>query len=197
MPPPDGQSKPFAIDLKPGDQAIFGYGSLLSLTSLERTLGRTYSGPFAVCSVWDWHRTWDVSMPNDTRYVMQQETRVYPERILYLNVKHQAGSVVNGVIFVISEEDMLSYDRREWIYDRIAVTDRLSGIEVSGGEVWLYEGKPEHLLSPPADWHNAAVRSSYLEIVNSGLRDLGPEFASTFWAITDPVPEWLIVDDLL
>jgi hypothetical protein len=196
MQPRDGQNvKRSVIDLEPGDHAIFGYGSLLSLSSLERTLGRTYNGPFIVCSVSGWRRTWDVSMPNDSRYAIRQNERVFPERILYLNVRRQASSVVNGVVFVISQKDLLAYDQREWIYNRVSVTGLLSSAEVHGGEVWLYEGKAEYILSPPDDWRKAAVRSTYLEIVNQGLGNLGPEFTQEFWANTDPIPKWLVVDD--
>jgi len=183
------------VEIAPDDQAIFGYGSLLSISSLERTLGRAYAGPFIPCSVLGWRRTWDVGMPNETRYVMQQNEQVFPERILYLNVRRQPDSVVNGVLFVISKHDLQSYDQREWIYNRVSVADALSGAEVHGGDVWLYEGKAEYILTPPDDWRRAAVRSSYLTIVNNGLSTLGPEFTREFWANTDPIPEWLVVDD--
>ena len=36
------------IKLASGEHALFGYGTLLSKESLERTLGRSYTGPFAV-----------------------------------------------------------------------------------------------------------------------------------------------------
>jgi hypothetical protein len=115
--------------------------------------------------------------------------------ILYLNVTHRANSMVNGVVFVVTQNDLQSYDQREWIYDRISVTNQLVDLEARGGDVWLYEGKPEHILSPPDDWRKASVRSTYLTIVKNGLSSLGPEFTQRFWANTDPVPEWLVVDD--
>jgi hypothetical protein len=196
MPPRDARHvEGPLIELGAGDHAIFGYGSLLSLSSLERTLGRAYSGPFVPCSVLGWRRSWDVTMPNRTRYVIQNKEQVFPEHILYLNVRRQALSIVNGVVFVITGHDLLSYDEREWIYNRVPVNDFLSGVQVRGGQVWMYEGKEEYVVSLPSDWREAAVRSSYLTIVKNGLNSLSPDFAQEFWANTDPIPEWLVVDD--
>ena len=48
--------------------ALFGYGSLLSVASLEQTLQRRYDGPLVACSVEGWRRTWNVAMPNQTFY---------------------------------------------------------------------------------------------------------------------------------
>src|SRR5258705_11768843 len=75
------------ITLSSAQTAVIGYGSLMSRASLERTLQRPYEGPFAPCHVEGWQRTWDIPMPNRLSYVRDNETKVYPERIAYLNAR--------------------------------------------------------------------------------------------------------------
>src|SRR6185503_11567458 len=114
------------IRLSPHRTALVGYGSLLSLTSLERTLGRAYTGPFLTCAVRGWRRTWDAAMPNDVPdksfYEDRPQGRMTPEFILYLNVRRDPSTNVNGVVFVVDPDELVEYDRRESIYDRVDVT---------------------------------------------------------------------------
>jgi len=183
------------IELRPGTHAIFGYGSLLSVPSLERTLGRVYAGPFVVCDLDGWRRSWDVAMPNDRYFARVGVESVFPREILYLNIRPALGEIVAGVLFVISEQDLAAYDGREWIYERVAVTNALRGVCVNGGEAWAYVGKPEFIRRGVMSWHDAAVRASYLSIVESGLTALGPETRARFELSTDPVPKHLVFAD--
>ncbi len=184
------------IRLGPGEHAVFGYGSLLSIASLERTLGRTYTGPFVVCSVDGWRRTWNVSMPNDAFVYREQGRWVTPAKIFYLNVEPDAGRAVNGVLFVVNDEELRRFDAREWIYDRVDVSARLRGVEVTGGQAWLYQGKPAHVSAHPPTPEGGAVRRTYLEIISQGHRALGEPFVRAYEASTDPVPLPIVVDDV-
>ena len=184
------------IRLSEGEHALFGYGSLLSPESLERTLGRRYTGPFAVTGLRGWRRTWDIAMP-DTRFHFQDTDGawVVPERILYLNVQPDDSCSINGVIFVVNENELADYDRREWIYDRVAVNDRLEDVRIEGGSAWVYVAKPEFLLAPPESPHKGAVRQTYLNFLADGHSRLGEEFRQRYYESTDPVPQHLVVDD--
>lgn len=187
---------PSAIKLQPGEHAIFGYGSLLSIASLERTLARRYDGPFVICDCIGWRRTWDVSMPNSTySYFDESRSWVVPERILYLNIRPEQGRRMNGVLFIVNEEELKAFDDREWIYHRIEVTEHLRGIAVMGGSAWAYVGKPEHQIREPRDTRHVAVRQTYLDILQKGIKDLGPEFAAGYSSSTDTLPRRLIVQD--
>ena len=114
-----------SIRLESGETAIVGYGSLLSVKSLEKTLARAYDGPFLPCRVDGWRRSWDIAMPNRTFFFVERGERVYPEHILYLNVRPEAGSSVNGVVFVVRPDELEAMHQREWIYDHPPVTGRL------------------------------------------------------------------------
>ena len=190
------RESPSVIELKTGEYAIVGYGSLLSITSLERTLGRKYSGPFVVCDLIGWYRTWDVSMPNSTfEYLNEAGTWITPERILYLNLKRNMDRRINAVLFVITDEDMKAFDEREWIYDRVIVDDELRGVSVVNGHAWAFVGKPEHILKAANSPPKTAIRRSYLDILEAGVRDLGADFRDAYENSTDLPPQHLIIPD--
>ena len=189
-------AQPRTIRLEPGEHAVFAYGSLLSIASLERTLGRSYRGPFLVCSIEGWRRRWNVSMPNETFAYRDAGGWVTPQRIFYLNVESRSGQSVTGTLFVVNAEDLARFDRREWIYDRVNVTDLLRGVTVEGGSAWVYCGKPEHVSEFFVTRKLGAVRRTYLDILADGHQSLGPNFVRAYETSTDPVPESLVIDDV-
>jgi cation transport regulator ChaC len=182
------------ITLLPGEAALFGYGSLLSRASLESTLGRKYDGPFAVAHVPGWRRTWDVVMPNQRFCADTPEGAVTPATILYLNVSRVPGSLLNGVLFVVRLSELNAYDRREWMYNRVDITEQLD-VRVDGGKAYLYEARDEWRRTGIRSYKDAAVRASYLAIVESGLRDLGDGFRRQYVASTDDPPAHLVIQD--
>jgi hypothetical protein len=184
------------LSLQGGESALFGYGSLISMASLERTLGRRYAGPFIVCELAGWRRGWDVFMPNnETFYTDTPGGRMYPDKILYLNVRRMPESAINGVLFVLDPADLAAFDQREWIYNREDITDELRGVAVRGGRAYTYVAKAEYRLEGATSPAQAAVRSSYLQILEAGFADLGDAFRIAYENSSDPVPEHLIIAD--
>lgn len=184
-----------SLILKNDEIALFGYGSLLSISSLERTLGRRYTGPLFVCWLEGWRRGWDVAMPNRTFYADLPSGKVYPEHILYLNVRRSPESRVNGVLFVVNREELDAYDTREWIYNRIDVTSELSGIRIISGQAHVYVAKQEYLTANMPSLQYTAIRATYLEMLEVGLKDRGEDFRAKFDDSTDPAPRHLIFHD--
>ncbi len=183
------------LRLGPGQHAVFGYGSLLSIASLERTLGRSYDGPWFLDRITGWRRGWDVQMPRHSwRYVQDGEV-VLPDRVLYLNLRQQVGSHVNGALFVVSREELQRFDEREWIYRRQQINSDLQDVCVSGGEAWTYVALDEYLWRTPAQPPAAIIRRTYLDILNRAHAELGESFAREYAETTDPIPAHLIVDD--
>src|SRR5258708_1949501 len=168
---------PQVITLDPGQEAMFGYGSLLLKRSMERTLGGLYSGPSVTCSVRGWRRTWDVFLPNHGEYLGNDA--VVPGNIIYLNVRRDANTYVSGILYVVSTVALADFDAREWVYDRVDVTASLQGVEVRGGRSWMYVAKPEFVVTAP-QFPEYAVRQTYIDIVNQGLEELGPEFRAAY-----------------
>jgi cation transport regulator ChaC len=189
------EHEPVTIALRSGEAAVFGYGSLLSRSSLERTLRRGYEGPFIPCSVRGWRRSWDAAMPNSEFYALRAGVRVVPEFILYLNVRPDAATSVNGVLFVVSAAQLAALDERESIYDRVPVGHLLEGAEVTGGEAYIYVTRPEHTLRGVTSPAHAAIRASYLSIVSAGLNGFDADFQRRYVATSDEVPAQLVIED--
>ena len=185
------------IRLRDGETAVIGYGSLLSAASLGRSLKREYDGPFFLCGLAGWRRSWDVAMPNAAFYFEEEGARVYPEKIIYLNVQPDAAATVNCAVFVLAADELQAMHGREWIYHPTNVVDALRGVRVEGGEAVVYVAREEYLVPHPADRREAAIRASYLRILDQALGSAGPEFAAEYGRSTDPVPRQLVIDDTL
>lgn len=183
------------IRLGPHQTAIVGYGSLLSRASAERTLGRRYDGPFERCHVAGWRRSWDVGMPNETFSYAGDAGPVVPRRILYLNVRPDAGALLNVVVFVADGDERAAMDAREWIYEPRVVTEDLRGVTVVGGDAIMYVALPEHVVRDVESPADAAVRATYLRIVQDGLDGMDDAFREEYERTTDPVPAHLVVED--
>lgn len=194
-PPADGV-QPRLVTLEPGEHAVFGYGSLLSIESLEKTLGRSYTGPFLVCDLVGWRRRWNVAMPNTTFVYRDRGGWVTPEHIFYLNVERSDAAHVTGILFVVTAEELARFDQREWIYDRVDVTTQLPHVRLEGGSAWVYCGKPPFVRPHPPSASAGAIRRTYLKILDAGHHDLGEAFAKAYAATTDAVPPHLVVDDV-
>jgi hypothetical protein len=186
---------PELLQLNPGEAVLFGYGSLLLQSSMERTFGRPYDRKPYVCHVEGWRRTWNSLYPNQRYYYLDGAGgKIYPENILYLNISRAAG-MLNGLAYIIHDEDLPGFDKREAVYDRVDIREQLTDIEVRGGPAWAYTGKPPYLLTRQVSAREAAIRKGYIEIVEEGLKELGPAFTAEYRISTDPPPEANIVDD--
>ena len=182
------------LTVGPGEVAIFGYGSLLSRESMEATLGRPYDRDMVPCQLAGWRRTWDIAMPNSTFFTEDEQGRFYPETILYLNIAPSPACLMNGVVFVIRANELDGFDKREWIYDRVDVSSQLRSV-TPAGSVWAYVGKPEYRAGGEQNFRKAAVRSSYLEMIERGLASWDDDFRAQYVRSTDPVPTRLLIHD--
>jgi hypothetical protein len=176
---------------------MFGYGSLLLQRSMEMTLGKTYDRPRALAWLDGWRRSWDVFMPNSNFYQPLDDGagEFVPQNIVYLNVRPSSGDSVNGVLYVVDAMELEGFDRREWIYDRVTITSALRGVRIEGGDACVYVAKPEWVTPEGCTRDRAALRQTYLDIVETGLMELGAEFRSGYDASTDAVPRHLVFAD--
>jgi hypothetical protein len=136
-------------------------------------------------------------MPNQAFYYEEDGVRIYPEKILYLNVRLEPRAVMNCVVFVLNSAELRAMDHREWIYDRQVVTGRLRGVRVEGGEAIMYVAREKHLVRGAKSPREAAVRASYLRILEHALQRVNPIFREEYEHTTDPVPERLVIKDTL
>lgn len=185
------------INLQTDEVAVVGYASLLSINSLSRTLNREYDGPFYFCQLNGWKRCWNVSMPNRAFYYLENNFRVYPPKIIYLNVEPTPNTFINCSIFVLKSQELEMLNQREWIYAPELVNDFINGVTVTGGNVVMYVARPEHLISDVSTPHVAAIRASYLKLLDSTLNTTNESFYMEYKRTTDPIPQHLVINDVL
>jgi hypothetical protein len=136
-------------------------------------------------------------MPNAGYYFVEDGRRIYPEQILYLNVQPSPGVTLNGVVLVLDAEQLAAMHQREWIYEPRIVTSSLRDVIVEGGDAVMYVARPEYVVANAGDPRVAAVRASYLRIVDDGLERMTDAFRAEYERTTDPVPRQLVIDDAL
>jgi hypothetical protein len=189
----------YVIDLLPGQIAMFGYGSLLLQRSMEQTLGYAYSRVCVPCELIGWKRSFDIIMPNRSFYepaVGTEKAAFIPNHIVYLNIRPSDQDIVNGLLYVLQPDQVIEFDEREWVYDRYDVTSVLRGVTLRGGNAYVYVGKPEWCINPMAETRDrAALRSSYMRMIEEALKELGPEFRVKYEQSTDPLPTHLLFAD--
>jgi len=111
---------------------VFGYGSLPA----EKA--------GVPCRLRDHRCHWGVAMDNREtipgyKIYLDAETGEQPEvEVAYLSITEEPGATVDGVAFLVSDEELAALDRRERNYERRDVTDLVDG-ELDG-RVWAYVG---------------------------------------------------------
>lgn len=185
------------ISLNAGEVAVVGYGSLLSREIIGQTLGHDYDGPFVMCHITGWRRSWDVIMPNAAFYYVEDERRVYPDRILYLNVRRDSNTLMNCSVFVVGAGERGVMDGREWIFDPTIVTSDLRGVSIKSGDALMYVGKSDHTLQSFDNSRDVALRRSFLHSLFGVLDGEDRSVRDEWHRATDPIPEHLLVDDKL
>jgi hypothetical protein len=154
-----------------GPVAVFGYGSLVNMTSLAETIGR-HPGTVHYVNLQGWARDWSVAVSNSAlrgRFV-HADTGELPEYILALNIKKDPFSRfgVNGILFQASDKDLELLDTREFCYQRIEITNELLG-DHPYETIYTYAGLPKY--ATPTDLP-AVIPASYQQVVSEGFQSI-------------------------
>lgn len=190
------------IVLNPTEIGIIGYGSLTSKKSMEKTLNRPYDGVFEMVELHNWTRNWYASMPNDGKngysrfYTVIDSQKVFPKKILYLNISPEEDEFINCCLFVIDTSELKLISSREWIYNEVDVSGDLS-TKIIGSKVIAYQVKPEFLDISIASKtiEECAVRYTYQQTIDDAFNNLGANYKNTFYQTTMPYPKDLLIDD--
>lgn len=165
---------------------VFAYGSLVSVTSAQRTLGRPVADGCPT-QLAGWRRRWSTARDNlrcEKTFARSDGTR--PPYCLGLNVEPDAGgSGPNGMLFEVTDEELARLAIREVRYDRVEVTDEL-GARGRFDHVFTFTAKPEHLApSPPT---GAVILAAYVLAVEAAFESLGPRQLDAFRRSTGAYP---------
>lgn len=175
---------------------VFGYGSLVSPTSLGTTLGREIrpGDGWAEATAHDWGRRWNYGIGH-VRGLWTDDAGVDHElTIVALGVVAAAGEQANGIVVAVDPEELARLDHRERHYDRVDISDtvelRSDGGPGPGERVVTYVPRPVAVdrYRLARDEGLAAVEQRYWDLVDGAFAALGPDRHASYLATT-PLPD--------
>jgi hypothetical protein len=143
-----------AMEIPEGQVGIVAYGSLISLPSMEQTLGHKYLGPIKQIHLAGYERAWACVRPfNDPRansadikrinaFFLRGNERVPISGAAELNIYPTKKGRINAILYLISNADLIRLDKREWGYRRVDVTDQIEEFRFRGGRCMFMRGFP-------------------------------------------------------
>ncbi len=186
------------LEMPEGTAGIVAYGSLISLQSLEQTLGRPYNVPIHEVHLRGYERVWTCVRPfNDPQaiaagapkidvYFLRNAERVPIIGAAELNIYPKKRGRINGILYLITDEDLLRLDKREWGYRKVDVTDRIEEFRFRGGKVYVYEGLPGSPVAASADKGTYILIKEFRDLVTGACDLRGKEFREEFDRSTKP-----------
>lgn len=172
---------------------LFGYGSLISKTSAEETIGHSLlpeDGPLAATLI-GYRRAWNLGSSKEShpeRTFFKIDGSEYSGVVLTLGIERSAADKCLGVVIRIRPEDVRSLLRRERNYDLIEVTSSVQ-----------WESKPDvctvYTFTPSSQAierlqraSEIVLRAEYIEIVEQAIASFGShEFDADFRESVDAV----------
>jgi hypothetical protein len=177
---------------------MIAYGSLISLSSMEQTLGHKYEGPIHKVHLMEYEREWTCVRPyNDPlaiaagrekieAFFLQGKERIPFNGTLEMNITPKKRGRINGILYLITYKELVGFDKRERGYRRTDVTDRIEEFRFRGGKVYVYEGLPgAPLASFPVKGTYVLVKE-FFDLVTGACDTIGKDFRSEFDKSTRP-----------
>jgi cation transport regulator ChaC len=156
---------------------IFGYGSLLNRTSVEKALQRDARVVRMTPAVLrGFTRTWRA------KELVLFEGAAAPQFAVFLDLRVAPEHSVNGVLIGVTERELAQLRSRERNYDCVDVTAHVDGVHECA-RVFTFVCKAEHRAD--AGEAGLAVPARYVELVRQGCAALGPDFCAAYERSTD------------
>ena len=180
------------LEIPKGFAGIFAYGSLISRPSMEGSLGHKYDGPIHDAHLKDHERVWTCVRPwNDPRapaapekrpngYILRDKERIFILGTAELNLSPKKEGRVNGVLYLLTDEELRKFDQREWGYRRKDVTGKIEEFRFRGGKVYAYEGSQQSRPSSPLDKGTYILIKEFLDEVTRACDTRGKIFRDEF-----------------
>lgn len=177
------------------DTWVFGYGSLVSPTSLASTIGRHVApGDIIAAHLHGYERRWNygsLHLRGDWRH---NDIDVHQGVVISLGLVPADGEHCNGVAVRVTEEELAQLDWRERDYERTDVTDRIEADRIEadlalvGGAIVTYVPRSSAIerYEKARDDRRAAIRRSYWDLVSQAFADLGDNHSTTYAATPPP-----------
>ncbi len=186
------------MEIPEGSSGMIAYGSLMSLQSMEQTLGHKYEGPRRQVHLTGYEREWTCVRPfNDPEaiaagrpkidaFLMSGEERVPVTGAAELNIYPRAQGRINGILYLVTDEELARLDNREHGYRRADVTDKVEEFDFRGGKVFVYEGRSSAASVAPPAMGTYILIKEFLDMVTGACDGIGKEFREEFDSSTKP-----------
>jgi hypothetical protein len=186
------------LEIPEGSVGIITYGSLISLPSMEETLRHKYNGPIYEVHLRGYERLWTCVRPfNDPQaiaagakmidaYFLRDAEHVPISGAAELTVCPKKKGRINGILYLITNEELRSFDKRERGYRRVDVTDKIEEFRFRGGKIYVYEGLPGSPLVSSADRGIYILIKEFLDLVTGACDLRGKDFRDEFDKSTKP-----------
>jgi len=181
-----------------GYAGMMAYGSLISLSSMEQTLGHKYEGLIHKVHLTGYERAWACVRPfNDPLALAagREKTEAFflrgAERIPFsgtaeMNIYPKKRGQINGILYLITNEELIGFDKRERGYRRVDVTDRIEEFRFRGGKVYVYEGLPGSPVASSAVKGTYILIKEFFDLVTGACDAIGKDFRNEFDKSTRP-----------
>jgi len=186
------------LEIPEGSVGIIAYGSLISLPSMEKSLGHKYEGPIHEVHLTGYERVWTCVRPfNDPlataagakkidAYFLSDTERVPIIGAAELNIYPKKKGRINGILYLITNEELIRFDKREHGYRRVDVTDKIEEFRFREEKVYIYEGLSGSPLASSADKGTYVLTKEFLDLVTGACDARGKGFRNEFDKSTRP-----------
>ncbi len=119
-------------------------------------------------------------VPNYKYYINPTDLQQPDVFVTFLNVQESPDSSVKGILFEVSQEELLLFDQRERQYSRKDITTMLD-IQIDG-TAWVYTGLPESMkrFEKAFEDNRAVISQAYQELVHSAYQSLSDDDLTAF-----------------
>ena len=182
------------LEIPEGFTGIVGYGSLISLPSMEQSLGHKYEGPIHEVHVKGYERVWKCVRPwrSDSgpmkffAYILRGTERVPILGAAELDLSPNNKSRINGILYLLTDEELHKFDERERGYQRMDVTDEIEEFRFRGGRVYVYVGQPSSPAVSSSDKGIYILIKGFRDLVTDACDSRGKAFRDEFDKTTRP-----------
>ena len=171
------------------DTWVFGYGSLVSPTSLASTIGRhVASDDIVAVDLHGYGRRWNYGSLHLRGDWRDDDIDIHQGVVISLGLVPSDTEHCNGVVVLVTDDELAQLDWRERDYERTDVTDRIE-TDLAGLPIVTYVPRSSAVERYEAarDDHRAAIRRSYWDLVDQAFVDLGDHHSTTY--ATTPAPD--------
>ena len=189
-------NKKKTIEIKEGLVGMIGYGSLMSLKSFEQTLGHQYTDSIYQVHLNDYLREWSYFRPiNDPAssstsalkyygFILQNSDSIPFDGIVNLNISFKEKSKMNCILYLITTDELLNFDRREFGYQRVDVTEKIEEYSIQGGKVYVYAHIPDPQVK--IDETKYILIKDLMELITNACDSIGTDFRNEYDDSTIP-----------